>query len=867
MKTMSITEILTSTRRKALVTGWLLLLVAGIFFATAPQTSAQPPQQAGDQPVFVGSAQTSPDGSATLISQETQLDAAYFSANGQLDGLTLSPTGLTLTSAATDGSYTSGTILSPLAFTTDIVPLWAVDLPEGATMRLETRLSTDGGNSWSDWLENPAAFYPVRDDLHSGNLIWAGSGQVALQFKVTLHSGSLDFGPTLRSVTLVFSDTSQGPTDGEIAGQMAQVSAVGQLCPIQKPGVVSRTQWGCPDGQNSPRRPPTYAPVTHIIIHQSETPNQPQPYDGYAGWVRSIWNFHANVLWWGDVGYNYMIDPNGVIYEGRAGGDDVVGIHDTHNRGSMALGFIGCYGNCDDPRLSVAQPSEAMLQSAQELIAWKLKQKGIDPLSSASYDGLPNISVIAGGRDVSWTTSPGDNIYNRLSELRTKTSDRIKSCDLQTCQITGVIFGRESYNVGDTINFTVRLADQQGLPLVGASVTATRVISSPTLAALAATGFGFVDRAGEYDGTDADTGTSGLYTYTFSASDPTGQRFLPCSATASIEVKDDAEATVTPTPTGTVSPTPTSTPTTTATSTPPTATPTHTPTATPTTPPTGTTVRVNPSSLVIPICNAKGTAAVEVTNATNLIAAQLQLRYNPSVAQVIDADPARDGVQVTVGSVFSGGFVAQNSVDTTNGLISFAATLLGGAINNTAELISVDWQPVATGTAQLSLENVILVNNVGQGVTFTAQNGQLEVTSNCAGISGVVALQGRTDNSGIIVTGSDGQQTRTQADGSFSLPGAGSLSFNFPGYLSAQADLAQLSAADGLAVSLGTLTLLAGDVNADNRIDILDLAYIAKYYNSADPLADLNVDGKVNIMDLVMAAGNYGQRGPLINWR
>ncbi|MDX1524525.1 MAG: dockerin type I domain-containing protein, partial [Anaerolineae bacterium] len=67
--------------------------------------------------------------------------------------------------------------------------------------------------------------------------------------------------------------------------------------------------------------------------------------------------------------------------------------------------------------------------------------------------------------------------------------------------------------------------------------------------------------------------------------------------------------------------------------------------------------------------------------------------------------------------------------------------------------------------------------------------------------------------------------------------------------------------------NLGEITLLAGDVNGDNIIDIVDLAYIAQHYRSADPSADFNADGKVSIIDLALAAGNYQQKGPLTAWR
>jgi hypothetical protein len=848
---------------KWLISSLLILITLALTLTRVETLSAHPPQQKGDQPQFVGAIQSSPDGSAVIETQEAQLDLTYFTATGELIGLVPTAAGMALTEGENEGSYTSGVIYSPLDFTTDVVPLWGADLPEGTELRLETRLSLDGGAAWSDWLENPEAFYPVREDLHSGNLIWAGSEQAALQFRVTLRGTGVS--PILKSVAIVFSDTSQGPTDGEIASQMADMSiAAGQTCPVQKPAIVPRTQWGCPY-MWSPRRPPVYAPVTHIIIHQTETPNSPYPYSSYAGWVRSIWNFHTNILWWGDIGYNYLIDPNGVIYEGRAGGDDVIGIHDGINAGSMGIGFIGCYGNCDNPRLTVAEPSEAMLNSAVELMAWKVNQQGLDPLGSSDYGHLNDIPVIAGGRDVSWTTSPGDNIYNRLDELRGRVAGRIEPCiELQACRISSVIFGKESYQAGETIDFTVRLVDSVGNPLPGANVTATLSIS-PTATELsvdpqASTGFGLEDRAGEYDGDYNDTNIPGLYNFIFLATDPTGQKFAPCSGSGTVPVTGEATPTATPTATGTP---PTSTPTNT-----PTSTPTPTPTPT-TTPPTGTVVRVDPQNLTLPICSSEGTTSVRVENVSDLAAVQLELSYDPAIIQVIDANPGQAGVQVTVGSAFAGGFIAQNSVDTTNGRITFAATLLsGGVINGNAELISVDWEPLAAGTSALTLEDVILVRSDAQVISFTSQHGAVEVITNCTGVSGTLSLQGRTDHSGVMITGG-GQQAQTGADGAFTINSTDQLNFSFPGYLSARADMAAGQFSPGAGeepVYLGTLTLLAGDVNADNQIDIIDLTYIAGHYHGTDSLADLNGDGRVDLIDLVLAAGNYGRSGPLTNW-
>ncbi len=797
---------------------------------------------------------------AAISSEEVTFNADNFAAGGQLDGLAVTAAGLELAPGQSSGRYTSPEISSPLGFTTDIAPLWAAD----GDIDLETRLNT--GNGWSDWLATPSAYYPVRDTMHSGHLIWAGSESVAIQFRVTLRGGAFN------QLVMVFSDTSQGPTDADIAGQMASAASVdANTCPAQKPAIVSRTDWGNPDGQNSPRRPPQYAPVTHVILHQTETPNNTAPYQDWAGWVRSVWNFHANVLRWGDIGYNYLIDPNGVVYEGRAGGDDVVGIHDTHNAHSLGLGLIGCYGNCDDRRLSVAQPAAAMLDSAAQLIAWKFGQSGIEPHSSGAYGGLANIPVIAGGRDVANTTSPGDNVYSQLPQLRDTVANK-NTCQptptptpaLQACQITGVIFGQESYVAGQTINFTVRLADAAGTPLTGATVSSE--VTRQDAAAQAATGFGLVDRAGDYDGTYA-TDRPGTYTFAFTASDSTGARFLPCTATASVAVTAANGVTPTPLPTEIIE---TPTPTTPAETPIPTdtPTPTATPSPTPTAEPTGTVLKVDPASVLLPVCTASTGVAIKVDNVENMAGVQFDVTYNPAVVQVVDADSTRDGVQISVDPVFSSGFIAQNTVDTVNGRIKFGAVLLGGSnIDGNTGLVEINFQPVAPGDSPLTLENTILANSNTQAITHTLQNGNISVTSDCSAVTGTLHLQGRAGSGGVVVTNAVGQQSQTNADGSFSIAGSGPFTFEYPGYLSAQAGAPVSIESGAQSAGLGALTLLAGDINSDNQIDIFDLAYVAQKYGGSDALADLNADGKVDILDLVLAAGNFGQAGPLTAWQ
>lgn len=913
---------------QGLLAGLMLALAVLAVFSQVDPSAARPPLQGGGQPDFSLSIQTSPDNSATIESSEARLDPVYFAANGSMEGVTIAPAGLVLDEGQADGVYTSAVIGSPLAVTTDIVPLWQADLPPGAELRLETRLSLDNGESWSDWIENPEAYYPVRDDQRAGNLIWVGSERAALQFRVRLISGG-GLSPTLRSLTLVFNDTSRGPTDGDIAALMAPVQAAQEpgVCPLEKPPVVSRTAWGCPDGQFSPRRPPTYAPVTHVIIHQAETPNHPSPYLDWAGWVRSVWHYHARVLWWGDVGYNYIIDPEGTIYEGRAGGDNVIGIHDTINRGSMAIGFLGCYGNCDDPRLSVAEPSQAMLDSAVALIAWKLDQQGIDPFSSGPYGPLSNVPVIAGGRDVTATTSPGDNLYNRLPELRAAVAEVIEQCaqPLAACQVADVIFDKPEYLVNDIINMTLKLVDSGGQPLGGAEVTAS--VERPAVTASQTDEFGLIDRTGDYDGSYSQTDTPGEYLFTFTAVDPTGTRFSPCSAQATVLVKpggtvitpcqitlslDRAQyqvgqtinftatvnngpgAVVTATVAGPGKPvfgpinlagpgpytgvytdtTPAGSYLIAATATDPTgqnflACSAQTTAQVLTSQP-GVVVRVVPASLVMSECVVSRTTTIAIENVSGLRAIDLDIRFDPAVVRVVDANPGAAGVQIRPLGLFatSSAFVAIHQVDNQAGRIQFAATLVGsGLVNGNAGLIAIDWEPVDPGTGQIRIEQALLAGNDAQPISTSVEHGTVTVTPGCQGpIVGIILLQGRNHNGGVVVKNEQGQQVLTAADGSFSIGGS-QISASFPGYLSAQASLDSSLAAGPAGLNLGQITLPAGDVNGDDAINIFDLAYLAGRYQSQDTTGDLNADGIVNILDLALAAGNYQQQGPLVNWK
>lgn len=169
-----------------------------------------------------------------------------------------------------------------------------------------------------------------------------------------------------------------------------------------------------------------HAPVTHLIIHHTVTAN------GDADWaaiVRAIWAYHTRQNGWRDIGYNYLIDPNGFIYEGHAGGDDVVGIHaSAANKGSMGVGLLGTFSKPPNG----AQPPQPMLEAIVNLLSWKADQRGINIFESSRT--LPNVPWglphLMGHRDVNGTTEcPGDQAHLLIPWLRDQIGERIGLSD------------------------------------------------------------------------------------------------------------------------------------------------------------------------------------------------------------------------------------------------------------------------------------------------------------------------------------------------------------------------------------------------------------------------------------------------------
>lgn len=185
------------------------------------------------------------------------------------------------------------------------------------------------------------------------------------------------------------------------------------------PPIYDRASWGADPPQCSSGA----CAVTHIALHHTASASEFHSPDWgtSAGNVRAIQDYHMFSRGWCDIGYHYLIDVHGYIFEGRAG-DGVRGAHDGHNCGSVGVAMMGYFHSPHFQSLTAA-----MQDSFTELAAWKCDQKNIDPLGSGWYAGYGGpMDHLYGHRDVGATACPGDLAYAKLPALRQAVHDRLQ---------------------------------------------------------------------------------------------------------------------------------------------------------------------------------------------------------------------------------------------------------------------------------------------------------------------------------------------------------------------------------------------------------------------------------------------------------
>ncbi|MFE6098542.1 N-acetylmuramoyl-L-alanine amidase [Streptomyces laurentii] len=268
-----------------------------------------------------------------------------------------------------------------------------------------------------------------------------------------------------------------------------------------RPPITSRAGWGA-DESISPEEP-GYLPggkIKAVVVHHTAESNTYTCADAPAV-VRGIYAYHVKQLGWKDIGYNFLVDKCGTVYEGRKGGVDqpVQGAHAYgFNSETTGISVLGTYTD--------AAPSQAAMLSVARIAAWKLGQYGVDPAGTTTLtagDAGTNFfgkswakgaqlsfPVIHGHRDGYNTQCPGNAFYPQLATLRTWAAGPVAGLTVKSVTGAGLsgttYYTKSRVTVGWSATTPAALIKQYELLVDGkpvATAAGSAVSASATLAA------------------------------------------------------------------------------------------------------------------------------------------------------------------------------------------------------------------------------------------------------------------------------------------------------------------------------------------------------------------------------------------------
>jgi hypothetical protein len=177
-----------------------------------------------------------------------------------------------------------------------------------------------------------------------------------------------------------------------------------------RPRIRTRRAWGANERLRSGR--PSYGTVRAGFVHHTVNAN------GYRraqvpAIIRGIYAFHTQSNGWSDIGYNFLVDRFGRIWQGRFGDlrRNVIGAHTLgYNHVSFAMSAIGNF--------ETARPSAPMLRAYGRLMGWRLGKYGINAGAMRRRLEGRTFRAISGHRDAGSTACPGIRLYRQIRTIR-----------------------------------------------------------------------------------------------------------------------------------------------------------------------------------------------------------------------------------------------------------------------------------------------------------------------------------------------------------------------------------------------------------------------------------------------------------------
>jgi hypothetical protein len=300
--------------------------------------------------------------------------------------------------------------------------------------------------TWSAWVAADADVAPDGGTgrWHDGNLDWTAAAD-GVQFRPR--------GPVrrLRAYEL-WSRVTTKPS--------RRISGTGT------PAIVPRSGWGA--DEKIVRAKPLIAPADRLaVVHHTAGTNSYTAAQA-AAIVRGIEVYHVKGNGWNDIGYNFLVDRFGTVYEGRRGGieKNVIGAHsEGFNTGTFGVALIGNYAR--------ARPPKVQQDALVNLLAWRLDVAHVDPLSTVVYTSGGNakfkagkivtLRAISGHRDTGPSECPGNGTYALLPGIAKRVA-LTGLPKLYSPSVSGALGGpvRIQARLSSSLPWTVTVVDQLG---------------------------------------------------------------------------------------------------------------------------------------------------------------------------------------------------------------------------------------------------------------------------------------------------------------------------------------------------------------------------------------------------------------------
>ncbi|MEU0835604.1 peptidoglycan recognition protein [Streptomyces sp. NPDC005969] len=304
---------------------------------------------------------------------------------------------------------------------------WADSRAElGGTAQVRTRDSLTG--LWSGWhdLELDVRTPEIGADAGDGEVragtqpLWTGPSD-GVQVRVTGRNGAQSKLPAGLRVELVDPERAAAATTSYgVTARAATSTSMASTVP--QPVITPRSGWGA--DESLVKDPATYTTDTKVVFVHHTAGTNDYTCEQSPDVIRAIFLYHVQGQGWNDIGYQFLVDKCGTVFEGRAGGIDkpVVGAQ-TYGFNTDTTG-VAVLGNYND-----AISSQPVLEAVAGVAAWKLGLYGYDAagtveLTAAADNGKYKkgqkviLNRISGHRDGYPTECPGNNLYADLATIR-----------------------------------------------------------------------------------------------------------------------------------------------------------------------------------------------------------------------------------------------------------------------------------------------------------------------------------------------------------------------------------------------------------------------------------------------------------------